>query len=326
MPTTEHDAHDRARATMAMSIVIGTLNRCELLERSLRSLMAQRCPADRFEILVVDNGSTDGTLDLLEALSREATNLRVVKEPKRGLSNARNRGIAEARADLIGFFDDDAVAEPDWVDVLLRVFETEPEAGAAGGRIFVLWPGPRPDWMPVSIEGYYGRCDYGSERKYLRYPEYPFGSNMVIRRERLLAINGFNTQLGPTGGNLMAGGEQDLFYRLYQTPIRVVYDPAAVVHHWAPPERVTKKWCLRRAFRHGMSNATMTFSNGETGFGVWSGKLAFASGQTVVGAVSTAVAWVSRAAPSVVVSRGANTCYWAGIARAATSNAFRRAQ
>jgi glucosyl-dolichyl phosphate glucuronosyltransferase len=323
MQTSQREAPANASTGVEMSIVIGTLNRRALLERSLRSLMAQTCPTSRFEILVVDNGSTDGSHDVLRALEKETPNLRWVEERRRGLSNARNRGIAETQAPLVAFFDDDAIAEPNWLDVLFAVFAAEPDAGAAGGRIYVDWSGERPDWMPVSIEGYYGRCDYGGERKYLSYPQYPFGSNMVIRRERLLAINGFNSELGPTGKNLMAGGEQDLFFRLYRTPIKVVYDPAAVVHHWAPPERVTRKWSLRRAFRHGMSNATMSHANGQVGPAVWLRQLMAASWHCAVGAASTATALVTRSAPNVVMSRGANTLYWAGIARVSITNTFR---
>jgi glucosyl-dolichyl phosphate glucuronosyltransferase len=308
-----------------MTIVIGTLNRRELLQGSLVSLLRQRCPADRFEILVVDNGSTDGTQEMVRRLAAAASNMRLVEEPARGLSHARNRGIAEARGRLVAFFDDDAVAEPDWVEVLLGVFEGEPETDAAGGRIEVLWPDQRPLWMPRSIEGYYGLCDYGRERKRLAYPQYPFGSNMVIRRERLLAIGGFNTELGPTGGNLMAGGEQDLFFRLYRTDITIVYEPAALVHHWAPPERVTKRWTRRRAFRHGISNATMAYWNGTTGPRAWAGRLALAVWRCANGAAATATAVLGRAAPDIVVARSTTTLYWAGIARGAVSNAFRRA-
>ena len=309
----------------AMTVVIGTLNRRELLQRSIVSLLKQSCPADRFEILVVDNGSTDGTVEMVRRFAAAAPNLRLVEEPTRGLSHARNRGIAESRGELIAFFDDDAIAEPDWIDVLFGVFEREPEADAAGGRIEVLWPSQRPEWMPKSIEGYYGSCDYGSHRKELRYPQYPYGSNMVIRKARLLAIGGFNIELGPTGGNLMAGGEQDLFYRLYGLPITVVYEPTALVHHWAPPERVTRRWTMRRAFKHGITNATMAYWNGDTGWRLWMVRLAAAAWRTVEGGVAASVAWATRAAPHVVVSRTTTTLYWAGIARGAIRNTLRRA-
>jgi glucosyl-dolichyl phosphate glucuronosyltransferase len=323
MPT--HEIEQPAPVRLLMTIVIGTLNRRVLLQGSLVSLLRQRCPADRFEILVVDNGSTDGTQDMVRRMAAAASNMRLIEEPARGLSHARNRGIAEARGGLIAFFDDDAVAEPDWVEVLLRIFELEPETDAAGGRIEVLWPDTRPIWMPRSIEGYYGRCDYGDERKRLAYPQYPYGSNMVIRRERLLAIGGFNTELGPTGGNLMAGGEQDVFFRLYEANVTVVYEPAALVHHWAPPERVTRHWTRRRAFRHGISNATMAYWNGAVGLWPWVGRLAVAISRMAKGAAGIITALLGRAAPDVVVARTATTLYWAGIARGALTNAFRRA-
>jgi glucosyl-dolichyl phosphate glucuronosyltransferase len=309
-----------------MTVMIGTLNRCDLLAQSVRSLQAQRCPATRFEILVVDNGSTDGTVALLERFQQELPNFRWVAESRRGLSNARNRGIAEARADLVAFFDDDAVAEPDWIDWLFRVFQDDPTADAAGGRICVRWPNERPNWMPASLLGYYGHCDYGSSRKGLAYPEFPYGSNMVIRKVHLQAVGGFNSALGPTGANLMAAGEQDLFFRLYQLPIKVVYEPAAIVHHWAPPERVTRRWSLRRAFRHGVSTATMSIANGDGGRATRTSRLTRAGVNACAGAVATAAAWVGRAQPDVLISRGATTMYWAGVARGTWKNAPRRAR
>jgi glycosyltransferase involved in cell wall biosynthesis len=93
-----------------MSIVVGTLNRGEVLGGSLDSLLAQDFPKDRYEIIVVDNGCTDGTEALVRARMATAENLRYVKEPKLGLSNARNKGIAESRFELVGLFDDDATA------------------------------------------------------------------------------------------------------------------------------------------------------------------------------------------------------------------------
>ena len=197
-----------------LSIVIGTLNRADGLRHAVESLLRQSTGASEYEILVVDNGSTDSTSDVCLSLMKLHQNLRYVREPALGLSNARNRGIAEARYDLIGFFDDDATAESGWIESYLRLFRTRTDVDAAGGPIVVKWPNGRPCWLPTTCEGYFGHCFYGIEQRLLSFPEYPFGSNMVIRRSALTAVGGFKDSVGPKGQNMMSAGEQDLFARL----------------------------------------------------------------------------------------------------------------
>lgn len=307
-----------------MSVVIGTLNRSDMLEQSLNSLLRQTTEPGTFEIIVVDNGSTDRTLELVTAMMARAPHMRLVHEPKRGLSNARNRGIAEAQAPLVAFFDDDGVAEPDWAEKILRVFHDEPDTGAVGGRIHVRWPGARPSWMPASLEGYYGHFDCGDRRREISLPTYPFGPNMVIRRDRLRQIGGFRSELGPTGKNLMACGETDLFYRLHQTPLKVVYEPAAVVYHVVPADRATKKWSLIRSFRHGICSATMAHLNGDKRRRTWLRRLLLASSRALVGGVSASTAVLGRSAESTVMSRGGNAMYWTGFARGAMTLLFQQ--
>ena len=306
-------------APLRMSIVMGTLNRVEAIGKSIDSLLQQRFPVDRYEIIVVDNGCTDGTEQVVNALTASAPNLRYVKEPKLGLSNARNKGIAESRYELVAFFDDDATAEPNWVATLVAVFEREPGVGAAGGPIFVGWPTSRPQWMPASCEGYFGHCYYGAERTYLRFPQYPYGSNMVIRKEHLLAIGGFNANVGPKGQNMMSAGEQDLFRRLNELPITVVYEPTAPVHHWVQSDRVTRKWVLRRAFKHGFSNTRMIYNAGQQSAGTRIMMLFRASIRSIVGIASAALGWVTRKKADVVMSRFATAMYWAGVMRGTAS-------
>jgi glycosyltransferase involved in cell wall biosynthesis len=302
-----------------MSIVVGTLNRGEVLGRSLDSLLAQDFPRDRYEIIVVDNGCTDGTEALVRKRMATAENLRYVKEPKLGLSNARNKGIAESRFELVGFFDDDATAQRDWLTRLTTIFANEPGIGAAGGPIFVGWPTTRPEWMPPSCEGYFGHCYYGDQRIELQFPRYPYGSNMVIRKEHLLAINGFSDKVGPKGGNMMSAGEQDLFSRLYKIPIRVMYDPAAPVEHWVQAERVSRSWVMKRSYKHGLSNTRM-ISNDETwSLGNLLRRLFNSAGRCVMSGVAAAMGWLMRKPPAVTMGRFANMMYWAGITRGTLS-------
>jgi glucosyl-dolichyl phosphate glucuronosyltransferase len=305
---------------LEMSIVIGTFDRCDTLSLALESLAKQTCDPRRFEIIVVDNGSTDGTRDLVAARQSTMRNLRYVVEPAIGLSNARNRGIAEARAGVVGFFDDDGEAEPDWAETVLRMFAEDPELDAMGGRIHPRWAGEQPVWFSRAVEGHYAVCDYGPTRHEIAFPQYPFGPNMAIRRARLLAIGGFRGELGPTGGNIKSCGETDLFYRLHQRPLRVVYEPSAVVHHRIPNSRATRKWLLKRAYRFGHSTSAMQYLNGRHRRLWWVRHAATSVFQVAMAGVATATAAITRSPESVVVSRASFLTYQLGFLRGALTN------
>ena len=300
-------------AAPRVSIVVATLNRRDMLERSVTSLATQDYPRDQFEVLVVDNGCTDDTPQLMAQLMERFPNVRYVREPKLGLSNARNRGIAESTGTLVAFFDDDATADPPWLGSLLAAFDVVPEAGAAGGPIVVGWPSAKPAWMPASCEGYYGHCDYGSERIELKYPQYPYGSNMVIRRDVLDHVGGFRPDLGVCGRNLMAAEELDLFARINQLGARVVYEPSALVHHWPPADRVSRRWLMRRAYRHGVSGAQMSLHSADSSRVPH--RPSHALMRSLVATAATLVAAITLRKQRLVWSRATCAAYWAGIVR-----------
>jgi glucosyl-dolichyl phosphate glucuronosyltransferase len=300
-----------------VSIVIGTLDRCEMLGRAIQSILDQRCDPSRYEIVVVDNGSRDRTREVVEAIQARAANVRYVLEPTLGLSRARNRGISEGRAPIIGFFDDDGTADPGWLEAMLDVFRREPDTGAAGGLIIVAWPYEQPVWMPMELQGYYAGCNYGPERRQLSYPDYPYGPNMMIRRSLLDAIGGFNVAVGPQGQNIMSAGEQDLFQRLYQSPIKVVYEPSAVVRHWVPPERATRKWLLHRAYKHGFSNTRMNTMRLNRSRLKWLTLCMKSLVRAADAFISGALGALGRNYPPIVTARFARMNYWRGVARGA---------
>lgn len=305
-----------------LSVVIGTLNRCDSLPKAIDSLLAQQCPPERLEIIVVDNGSTDATAQVAQGYAARDPRVRHVVEPKLGLSNARNKGISEARGAYVGFFDDDATAEPQWAATILSIIDSDPGVGALGGPIVVEWPSGRPSWMPDNRLGYYGHCYYGPVRRELTFPDYPYGSNMIISRERLQRIGGLRDKVGPKGKNMMSAGEQDLFQRLTREPLKIVYDPQAIVHHWISANQVTHKWLMRRALKHGMSNTRMMAIVHPKAPGFWLHQSLVAAGRFLVSALSGSTAWLTRRPAIVSTSRFANMMYWLGITRGSFKNVF----
>jgi glycosyltransferase involved in cell wall biosynthesis len=309
--------------TLEVSIVLCTLDRATQLSNAIRSILDQDCDPRRYEIIVVDNCSKDRTPQVVQEFQARASNVRYVYEGRLGLSTARNRGTAESRAPIVAFFDDDGTADPGWLSALLEVFKNDAGAGAAGGLIEVGWPAAKPEWMPVDFQGYYGACDYGNQRRRLAFPQYPYGANMMIRRQFLEAIGGFNDELGAKGKDIMQGDELDVFQRLFAMNTKVVYEPRAVVHHWVPPERVTRRWLLRRAYKHGFSNTRLSaVRTGATRL-TWAALLLRASFNLVWAAIAAAAGATVMRNIAVVTSRVAYMTYWAGVARGARDGMLR---
>lgn len=120
---------------MELSVVIPTYNQAGLLARLVDHLLSQTAAPSRFEIVVVDDGSSDGTPALLAELSRRVPHLRHHRHPNQGPARSRNRGIAAARAGLVAFTDSDCEPAPDWVERLLEAFAAHPECAGVEGTV-----------------------------------------------------------------------------------------------------------------------------------------------------------------------------------------------
>lgn len=235
---------------MRISVVVPTYNRSRFLARTIISLTEQT--SRPMEIIVVDNASTDDTGAVVRQLASAVKRLRYLVEPQLGVSRARNRGAGEASADVVAFLDDDSVAASYWLEALDAAMLGSPGAAAVAGPIGLRWTGPAPSWIK-GLEGWYGQFDLGEERKKIVYPRYPFGSNLAFRREAFLSVGGFPLELGPRGGRRIANEEDGLFRRVAERGWSVVYEPEALVYHWVHPERLSRRYLLKRAFTQGTS-------------------------------------------------------------------------
>ena len=240
---------------MFVSITIQTYNRSTMLAETLESLRPLRSPrAVEYEILVIDNNSSDGTQDVIRRYARIlAPRLRSAFEPQQGLSHARNRALAEAKGDIVSFLDDDVVVDPGWLEAVCHAF-AEHSATVVGGRSYLIYPEPlgRPAWLPAHREDMYSRLDHGPDTL-VDTDKTLFGLNFSVLRQKAIEVRGFDISLGRNGDNLACGEESDLLDRLRRVGGRVVYEPRAVVGHKIPPERLTRKWLLKRAYYGALS-------------------------------------------------------------------------
>ena len=230
------------------SVIVSTRNRAELLDGSLRSLLADR-PATDWELVLVDNGSTDGTRALAERLGDDR--VRYVREERLGLSNARNAGVAHANGELLLFTDDDVLVEPGWVDAMCAGFESD-DVVAVAGRVVPEWPHPPPAWLAHPHAAVLALTDFGDEPRDLTGEEHPVGASMAVRAS-LLGPVPFDTRLGHTGATFFAYEEFDMFLEL-RARGRFVYRPDAVVRHRVLPERMTWKGMRRATLQNGFGS------------------------------------------------------------------------
>lgn len=232
-----------------------------LLSHALDSLLAQTLSPDRFDILIIDNGSTDNTCEVATAYQEFEPRLRYFLEPHPGIAHARNRAIQETHCEYLAFLDDDAWAEPQWLEELHKVLNTLPTAPACVvGPVLLEWEGARPDWFPVRFEPFLCRYDMGLVPRYLGADGYLLTTNVLFQCSSLLQLNGFRAYLGRTRGKMLGGEDNDIYQRLVQTGHSIFYQPTARVHHGVPKERQTRRYLLRRLFWDGASQPLLKLS------------------------------------------------------------------
>ncbi|MFC7404458.1 glycosyltransferase family 2 protein [Georgenia alba] len=246
--------------TVDVVICCYTLDRWELLVAAVRSVRAQTRRPGRLVI------SVDHNRALFERCAAEwgaepvATDgpVPVVVEnryPGR-LGSARNTGIEHCTADVVAFLDDDAAAEPDWLETLLAVY-ADRRIYAVGGAPRPRYEAPRPAWLPESFNWVFG-CHYEGLPETLAPVRHLIGANMSVRRAPFVALGGFHAD---------DHDDQDLSHNIAHTygPDAVIYEPKARVNHFVSANRLTWQYFSRRCFVVNRSKVASVADMGEAG-------------------------------------------------------------
>ena len=248
-----------------ITVAICTWNRCQLLQRALEHVVEQQVPMGfRWNVLVVNNNCTDATSDVIRSFAGRL-DIREALEPKPGLSNARNRALAEASADYIAWTDDDVLVNPDWLAQLCAGISAHPDAAGFGGTIEPLFPeAPDPVLLaafPVLATGFCG-LDHGPEMRVLADGEQAFGANMAYAMKAAKGI-AFDPRLGVVEGVTLAGEEEAYQHELRRRGGHIVWLPAMRVRHFVEPQRMTLAYLKRYAYDRGRSFMRMHKGTGE---------------------------------------------------------------
>ena len=233
-------------ATLKVTVAIPTYNRADFLRQTLAGLVAQQFPRDHFEILVLDNNSSDHTRNVVAEFASAHPAPRYVLETQQGLDYARNRAIAEARGEIIVFGDDDILVQPDWLAQMAVPLLADPaqRIGAVGGEVIPVFPDGLPDWVAEWHSPLAFRPDLGP----LEARHSPMGANLAFPRFVFDKLGLFHTALDRAAGNYFSGGDSEMIRRVRAAGLEVWFAPAAAVKHQMPASRTTFRYARRHAF------------------------------------------------------------------------------
>jgi len=241
---------------MHLSVLIPTRNRAALACGLLDSLAQLPAVPWKWEVIVLDNGSTDDTAERVKQKQAELPiDIRYVLEPRPGLHEGRNRGALEARGKYLAYLDDDMVLAPTWlqgVDLL-----EEGKADAVVGRIVPKWEAPPPQWLTRMFEG-----GVFGPLALLDLGEFPietghfYGCNLFLPRQTVLDFGGFHPDGMPKELLQYRGdGETGLWLKMKAAGKKLWYAPLAIAYHIVPTERMTLEYMKQRAYNQGISES-----------------------------------------------------------------------
>ena len=238
---------------MKITAIVCTYNRCQSLLQTLESIVGSILPESvDWEVLVVDNNSKDQTREVVESFCQcYPGRFRYIFEPQQGHTRARNRGVREARGDILAFTDDDVIVDPTWLENLTSPLKNG-QWGGAGGRI-LLADFQKPSWLaingPHSLAASLAGFDLGDQPLPLDRP--PFGASMAFKRGVFEKFGGFRTDLGRLGTNLIGNDDTEFCARIMGGGEKILYVPSAIVHHAVGESRLTKEYFLSYHFDYG---------------------------------------------------------------------------
>ena len=255
-----------------LSVILPTFDRADSLKQALGALLRQSAAPSSYEIIVVDNNSTDGTAAVVAGF--DGRRVRRVFEPRQGLSYARNTGLAAARGGIVAFTDDDVEVAPDWVDTIVTSLARRADVAGVGGRVLPAWQCGRPGWLTRDHWAQLALQDHGDSRRVFDHatPIGLIGANVAFRREVFDRVGTFSPDVQRVKDGIGSTEDHELLTRLYATGGRMLYQPKMLVMARVPGDRCDRRYHRRWHEGHGRFYALMRLPEMErarvTAFGV----------------------------------------------------------
>lgn len=241
-----------------ISVVICTYNRPELLGLALTSLLRQSPANLTYEVVVVDNNSTPATRAVVDEIAQSDARVRYVRETRQGNAYARNTGVAEARAPIVAFLDDDVTVRDHWVELIPRKF-AESNADFIGGKVLPRWEQPPPSWLGAASWAPIAALDYGDTPFSITAdnPLCLLTANIAFKKDLFAKHGEFSAAVQRAGDSIGSLEDHEFLTRLLRAGVAGLYVPEMIVDAFVGSERMTKAYHRRWHTGHGHFYAVM---------------------------------------------------------------------
>lgn len=243
------------------SVVVCTYNRAKYLAPALESIALQEYSKENYEIIIVDNNSTDNTEEIYKSVANKypEVGLFYFRELEQGISYGRNRGVKEAKGEIIAFIDDDETVDKDYLAKLNELFLNYSQAELCSGPVIPVYDSTPPNWLsPYTMRLITGAYYKGDKIKIVGPKDYPGTGHATFKKELFTKYGGFNTDLGRKGTSLMGAEDKDFFLRLINNGVACYYLPSAKIYHHIPDSKLTEDFFNRLTYAIGKSERIRT--------------------------------------------------------------------
>jgi glycosyltransferase involved in cell wall biosynthesis len=223
---------------MKISVIVCTYNRDKYIRQSVLSLINQSISQEEYEIIIINNNSTDKTHLICQDIIKEHPDVRNIKyfiETNQGLSFARNRGIKESSTEIITYIDDDGIAGENFLELIIECFDKNQHYVGIGGKVIPFYESKEPEWLSYHTRMMVTHIDYGNESFKCFGKKYPPGCNMSYRKDVLIKSGGFNNALK------WRVDDKYIFIEVQKISDEVYYIPSLKVDHHIDDERISDK-------------------------------------------------------------------------------------